>query len=302
MLKFRIQYNGNTRARLDLFAKLQALGPDYHRAKPQGDAIYRVSNDVWGLFGILAVLIDVAAAVVRPVAMTGIMLSRNVTITLIAWSAAPMLMLANFYFSRTLKRTATETKRVDTDFTTVLQRAVSSVSLSQLFGRQSYEKAKFDRAARRSVKALLKFNWQDKLYPLTVQTIFSLWGAAVFGYGALPGLSDPQDLPRRRRGRLHGLPRPVVGPAQPDHRLQGRHPGPRGLGRARLPRAGPARDRPGRPDAVHLAVRPRTLTLHDVGFRYAPTPTRCCAASAPASRPGRWSRSSAPAAPARARC
>jgi len=40
MLNNYLRYNGNSRARSELFQRLQALGPDYHRNKPQGDAIW----------------------------------------------------------------------------------------------------------------------------------------------------------------------------------------------------------------------------------------------------------------------
>ncbi len=268
MLRFHLQYNGNSRARAGLFQTLQALGPDYHRHKPQGDAIYRVSNDVWGLFGILDGFVGTGVSVVTLLAMTAVMLSRSWMVTAVAWSAAPMLMLVNWYFSRTLKRTSIETKRVDTDMTTVLQRAMNSISLTQLFGRQFYEQAKFDRSVRRSVRALLKYNWQAESYPLAVQSIFALWGAAVFGVGGYYAYKNPQtfhfsdvcafmaylgqlwDPLSRIIGFKASIQGHVVSAERVFHVL----------------------DQPisvsDAPDAVHLPVRSRTLTLHDVGFAY----------------------------------
>ena len=272
MLNNYLRYNGNTRARSELFQKLQALGPDYHRNKPQGDAIYRVSNDVWGLFGILDGFTGTGASVVTLLAMTAVMISRNLTITLIAWSAAPMLILVNWYFSRTLKRTAIETKRVDTDMTTVLQRAMYSISLTQLFGRQFYEQAKFDHSVRRSVKALLKFNWQEQAYPLAVQSIFALWGAAVFGIGGYFAFKNPQSFHfsdviafMAYLGQLWGPLSLIIGFKAG---IQGHV--------ASAERVFHVLDQPvsvtDAPDAAHLAVRSRTLTLHDVGFAYGSEP------------------------------
>ena len=48
---------------------------------------------------------------------------------------------------------------------------MNSISLMQLFGRQFYEQAKFDRSVKRSIGALLKFNWQEQAYPLVVQSV-----------------------------------------------------------------------------------------------------------------------------------
>jgi len=270
MLNNYLRYNGNTRARSELFQRLQALGPDYHRNKPQGDAIYRVSNDVWGLFGILDGFIATSASLITLIAMIGVMVSRNLTITLVALSAGPMLMLVNWYFSRTLKRTAIETKRVDTDMTTVLQRAMNSISLTQLFGRQFYEQAKFDQSVRRSVRALLKFNWQEQAYPLAVQSIFALWGAAVFGIGSYRAYQHPESFHisdviafMAYLGQLW----------DPLSRIIGFKAGIQGHV-ASAERVFHVLDQPvsvvDSPDAVHLGVRSRTLTLHDVGFGYGP--------------------------------
>ena len=222
---------------------------------------------MWGLFGILDGFIGTGASVVTLGAMTAVMVSRSLSVTAVAWSAAPMLMLVNWYFSRTLKRTAVETKRVDTDMTTVLQRAMNSISLTQLFGRQFYEQAKFNQSIRRSVRALLKFNWQAESYPLAVQSIFALWGAAVFGIGGycafhsqtfhisdviafMAYLGQLWEPLSRIIGFKAGIQGHVVSASavfyvlDQDVSVADAH------------------------DAVHLAVRPRTLTLHDVGFGY----------------------------------
>jgi subfamily B ATP-binding cassette protein MsbA len=270
MVRFHLQYNGNSAARTELFQKLQSLGPEYHRNIPQGDAIYRVSNDVWGLFGILDGFIGAGASFVTLAAMTAVMLSRSLTVTAVAWSAAPMLMLVNWYFSRTLKRTSVEQKRVDTEMTTVLQRAVNSISLTQLFGRQFFEQAKFDQSVRRSVRALLKLNWQAEAYPLAVQSIFALWGAAVFGIGGCYAYNHPNTFHfsdvcafMAYLGQLW----------EPLSRIIGFKAGIQGHV-ASAERVFHVLDQPvsvaDAPDAVHLAVRSRTLTLHDVGFGYGP--------------------------------
>src|SRR5205814_9578931 len=53
MINNKLRYNGTARARTQLYDKLQSLGMDYHKSQPQGDAIYRLSQDTFGFFGIL---------------------------------------------------------------------------------------------------------------------------------------------------------------------------------------------------------------------------------------------------------
>src|SRR5436189_2373791 len=48
LANIRVGYSGLMRARCDLYNKLQQLSLAYHKAQPQGDAIYRLSTDVYG--------------------------------------------------------------------------------------------------------------------------------------------------------------------------------------------------------------------------------------------------------------
>jgi subfamily B ATP-binding cassette protein MsbA len=57
MINYHLEYRGTTRVRSDLFDKLQHLGLTYHTSRPQGDAIYRLSTDAFGPWGIMNVII-----------------------------------------------------------------------------------------------------------------------------------------------------------------------------------------------------------------------------------------------------
>ena len=223
---------------------------------------------MWGLFGILATLIDVAAAVGnahRDDRHYGVAECSHHADGMVGGAHADA---GELYFSRKLKRTATDSKRVDTDLTTVIQRSISGISLTQLFGRQAHEGAAFEGAVRRSVRALLRFNWQMELYPLAVQTIFSLWGAAVFGYGGYLAYKSPDKFHlgdiiafMAYLGQLWDPLSKIIGfkAAIQGHVVSSE-------------RVFFVLDQPvsvaDAPDAIHLPVQPRTLTLRDVGFRY----------------------------------
>jgi len=75
------------------------------------------------------------------------MLAWNVRMTVMCVGLAPLLLLANAYFGRTIRRTSLQSKAADSDFTTFSQRAVTSVGLVQLFGRQAA--ARLDHRQRR---------------------------------------------------------------------------------------------------------------------------------------------------------
>ncbi len=273
MLNNRLRYNGMTRARRDLFVKLMDLSPAYHKGRPQGDAIYRVCNDVWGIFGVLDQFIATSASLITPLAMIGVMASLNIRMTLIALAITPPLFLANLYFSKTIKRTSLDFKRTDTDLTTAVQRSMASVGLIQLFGRQRCELTKFETSVDRTVRTGMRMNWQEQLYPLAVQTVFALGGAAIFGYGGYLVYRDQQ------RGAVNGF---TIGAViaymaylgqlwDPISRLIGFRANIQGHV-ASCERVFQVLDEQSKisdaVDAKSLPLRPRTLTLHNVGFGY----------------------------------
>src|SRR4051794_7509096 len=92
LLRIKVGYFGLMRVRCDLFRKLQELSASYHRSQPQGDAIYRVSYDTFGFQTMLSIAMGVVLNVLTLVMMSWIMLAMNWRLTLIALSAAPLLM------------------------------------------------------------------------------------------------------------------------------------------------------------------------------------------------------------------
>ncbi len=268
LLTHRINYNGLLRVRCDLFRKLQELSLAYHRSQPQGDALYRLSSDASGCSAILHVLVATAVAAVTLAVMVGVMLSRGVTLTLLALAVAPPLVAANLWFGRTFKSRATRAKRVEGEFTTVLQRSLASIGLVQAFGREADELENFRGAVQSSIRAWFRLHRQEVLYGLTVGVIFGLGGALIFGYGGWlvgEGRLGVGDLMvfLTYLGMLYD---PLCKLTGAGVNLQG--------GAVSMRRVFEVLDRDAvireAPDAVALPRQPRTLRLEGVGFEYQP--------------------------------
>ena len=180
----RIKYNGTVRVRKALYRHLQDLGPAFHKSNPQGDAIFRLTNDTYGPFGIFDTVLASGQAAASLIAVTWIMYSRNLALTLFAISLAPLLVWANWYFGKVIRHRSTESRRMDASLTTVIQRALATLGLIQAFGRQAHEEERFNAALNRSVDASMNLNWQECLYPLVVQSIFGVGQALLLGFGA----------------------------------------------------------------------------------------------------------------------
>ncbi|WP_234023476.1 ABC transporter ATP-binding protein [Sorangium cellulosum] len=183
LLNFRIGYGGLTRVRCDVYRKLQALHIGYHRAQPQGDALYRLNQDAAGFHGILNVAVSVIGSALTLAVMICIMASRSPALTLLALAVVPPLLLTNARFGRALRRKCTEAKEVESQLTTSVQRSMASIGLVQAFGREADEEARFHTTLRNSVKAWLRLHHDELGHTLAVGSILGLGGALVLGYG-----------------------------------------------------------------------------------------------------------------------
>jgi subfamily B ATP-binding cassette protein MsbA len=183
MINCHLNYRGTTRVRYDLFRKLQQLGLTYHRSRPQGDAIYRLTTDAAGPWGIMDTVIGTSVAAVTLTVMTLILLSRNVSLTTAAFTVAPFMIWSNWRFGRRIHERALASKQIDADLTSFIQQAMVRVPLAQTYRRETDEFRRFRGAVGRSVRALLRLNVQEALYPLVRDSILAVGGAIILGYG-----------------------------------------------------------------------------------------------------------------------
>src|SRR5829696_7276715 len=274
MINYHLEYRGTTRVRYDLFHKLQHLGMTYHKSRPQGDAIYRLSTDAFGPWGIVDVVIGTSVAAVTLTVMTAIMLSRNVSLTLAAFAVAPLMIWSNWRFGMRIHHRALESKQIDADLTSVIQQGVARVGLAQAFRREPYEFVLFSAAVLRSVRGLLRLNWQEQLYPLARDSILAIAGAIILGYGGYLVYRD-QFLAPIAGGMTVGTLiifmdyiRKLWDPLKWLTEF---------VAKVRVFEAAARRvfrvlDTPpsvtDAPDAKHLPLRPRALILDEVGFGY----------------------------------
>ena len=183
MINNQLRYNGTARVRQQLFDQLQHLGPDYHKNRPQGDAIYRLNIDTQGFFGVLNTFIGAANSLLTVAVIASVMFQWNHTITLMALGLTPLLIFVNVYFGRTMRLRSIASKQADSDLTTFVQRAMSVIGLVQLFGRQETESRRFRREVDETIRTGMRMNWQEQLYPLAQRIIYAMGLGFVLGYG-----------------------------------------------------------------------------------------------------------------------
>ena len=162
MASVKVGYYGLMRVRCELFQKLQQLSLAYHRSRPQGDSIYRLSNDTFGFQTILNVVVmNFLVSAVMLLVMAWIMFATNWRLALASLVAVPLLVWAHRWSQRTLTRKWTEAKEADMGLMTTIQRSIASLWLTQAFGREADEYARFSGAVGTTVREMLKVHWRE---------------------------------------------------------------------------------------------------------------------------------------------
>jgi len=276
LLGIRIGFAGLMRVRCDLFRKLQELSLAYHRSQPQGDAIYRLSWDTYGIQNVVqGFMQSVIVNVLTLFFMVIIMLSNNWRLTMVALVAVPVLYWTTRFYSRILQSKATEAKEVDSRLTTTIQRSASTIGLVQAFSREKDEYDRFHANVHASASAYLRLHWQEVLFWLMVGSILALCSAVVLGYGGYLVYQDQYVLNRGGEGFTMGkltiflgFLSQMYGPLQ---KLSGSTTM-LAIGIAGCKRVFEVLDRDpiikDAPDAVSLPKQPRVLELDNVIFSY----------------------------------
>jgi ATP-binding cassette, subfamily B, bacterial len=276
LLSAGISHAGVLRVRSDLFAKLQDLTLLFHRGRPQGDTIFRLTRDATGCQQVLNVVIEVVVAAVTLVLILAIMLTRSVPLTLVALAVVPLLLITNVGFGRILKKSSRQARTAESEFTSSVQRAVSSFSLTQAFGRQYDEHRRFSDRSQRNLDAWYDLHRQLTWYRICVGLIFGAGTAGIFAWGGWMAWQD-QILARNPAGMTVGSLVVFVAYLgmlyDPLCKLSGA--GANMLeGVAGMERVFEILDQPtaiqDAPGAHELPLRPRTLALNNVSFAYDP--------------------------------
>jgi len=267
-LSIVIGYRGRSRVQADLFQKLQALSLKYHKSQPQGDAIYRISYDTHGFHGVLNVLLGAVVNVATLVMMIVTMLAMNVKLTLIALAVVPLLYLTITKWGKTLYNYSIAQRQADQDVTTQIQRSLATVGLVQAFNREDDELNRFTTRVDTYVATSLKLHWQEILYWLVLGTILGVGSVGLFAYGGYLVVTDAMDV-----GVLFLFITYLGQLYDPLNKLSGSNAGLQ-VSRAGVQRVLEAMDQDpiikDSPNAQHLPLRPRTMTLSDVSFEYQP--------------------------------
>ena len=148
-----------------LFDHIQRLSFSYHAHTPTGDLIERVTSDVDTLRRFFSEqLIGIGRILLLFIVNFTAILNINTRLGLLSVIVIPFILLISIWFFKRVSKAYEEYQAQEAILSTTLQENLSGVRVVKAFGRQEYEKAKFD-----------KENWKKYLrgkYFLLMHSLF----------------------------------------------------------------------------------------------------------------------------------
>lgn len=175
---------GLARVRQTVFDWLLRLSFRRLQSSQAGDLIYRATWDTYafqtlftqGLFTFLGASLSV-------VAMTVVMARVNGTLTLVALSTAPVLLLVMRAFGPRLGKRASAAQAADADIASAVQQTVVNLPLIQSFTREDAERTRFDAQVGTAFGERWRQHRVEVIYLALVALVLTLGTAAIVWIG-----------------------------------------------------------------------------------------------------------------------
>ncbi|MDR2167429.1 MAG: ABC transporter ATP-binding protein/permease [Clostridiales bacterium] len=139
-------FGENTAKRMkdSLYDHIQKLPYNYHVHAKTGDLIQRCTSDVEMVRRFLQQQsVEIARAVFFTSIALAIMLTINVTLTLVTIAFLPIIFIFSYVFFKSVRRVFKQADEKEGELTTVLQESLTGIRVVRAFGRARFEVDKF---------------------------------------------------------------------------------------------------------------------------------------------------------------
>ena len=143
--------------RRTLYNHIQRLSLAEHDETRTGDLISRVTDDIEAVrsfisSSLLGILVDVLTLV----GMIGVMFYVNWRFTLIALSVVPVLFGVVYYLTRQIKQASRAVRKKESELTSIVEEALTSIRVVKAFAREDYEVQRFESESLENVETALQ--------------------------------------------------------------------------------------------------------------------------------------------------
>ena len=178
-----------------LYAKVHALGLDYHGKKRTGDTITRVTSDVKEVRTLLVdSVVEVLSSFMILLGMLVVMLWLDWQLTLLALVTVPFLFLAVTRYRRALVERMRVVRTKEGIIASVMQEAITGIRAVKLFAREQDEMERFRTESRDSLRASVDSAVIEAKFSTVLGVVGGLGTALVVYFGARQVLAGSLSL------------------------------------------------------------------------------------------------------------
>ena len=168
-----------------LYAKVHALGLDYHGGRRTGDTITRVTSDVKEVRSLLVdSVVEVLSSTLILIGMLVVMIWLNWQLTLFALLTVPFLFIAVRRYRRSLIERMRVVRTREGAIASVVQEAITGIRAVKIFGREDDEMERFRTESRESLSASVDSSLIEAKFSTVLGVVGGLGTALVTYFGA----------------------------------------------------------------------------------------------------------------------
>jgi ATP-binding cassette subfamily B multidrug efflux pump len=181
--------------RIAVFNHITTLRLMYFDRTPIGQLITRTVSDLETIADIFSEgLIVIIGDILMVIVIIGVMVYRDLALTIVVLLPLPLLMVATSKFQQAIKSAFQEIRTEVSNLNTYLQEHITGISIIQYFAREDQEYKKFVKINSRYRDANIRSNWYYSIFFPVVETISAMSMGLLVWYGAKSILTKPLDV------------------------------------------------------------------------------------------------------------
>jgi ATP-binding cassette subfamily B multidrug efflux pump len=181
--------------RIAVFNHITTLRLKYFDRTPIGQLITRTVSDLETIADIFSEgLIVIIGDILMVIVIIGVMIYRDLALTIVVLLPLPLLMIATSKFQKAIKSAFQEIRTEVSNLNTYLQEHITGISIIQYFAREDQEYRKFLKINSRYRDANIRSNWYYSIFFPVVEIISAMSMGLLVWYGAKSILTKPLDV------------------------------------------------------------------------------------------------------------
>jgi ATP-binding cassette, subfamily B, bacterial len=166
----------------DLFSRLQRLSLLFHRQRPVGDSLSRLTGDAWCVSNLTDSLLLAPAGSVFTLATVGVVAWRlDPQLTVLSVVLAPILAGSAIYFGGRLKQRARQDREAKSRLMSFVQQTLAAVPVVQAFNAEKRNRLQFLRLSGDAVTTIKRHTLVKTTF-LSINGLTTTIGAAIVVY------------------------------------------------------------------------------------------------------------------------